>query len=145
MVIMKNLFSSKTTEVQAETQSTGTTENGSTIQNREIEKGEMKNVQKTKTSKDKKRKLKIFLLILLGLVILLAGAGGLAAIQAKTVMSEAQKTIQSAREVYDAGKNQDLVTANQKLEEVKTNLTQTQKRFRVARPRRQCLLELPAS
>lgn len=128
MVTMKNLFGSNTKDEQSEN-NTAILDKESSTQNITEKKGQMLTENNQKKNKGNKRKLKIFFFILFGLIILLAGAGGLAAFQAKAVMNQAQKTIQSAREVYNAGKNQDLVTANQKLDEVKSNLDQTQKRF----------------
>lgn len=73
-----------------------------------------------------KRLVKIFVVI----IFILAIAAGVIALQSRSVITAANKTVDSARAAYDAGKNQDLVAANQKLEEVKANLNETQSRFK---------------
>ncbi len=68
--------------------------------------------------------------ILLILLLLFIGLGIFAYVQVKAVMSSAHSTLDSAQAVYDAGKNQDLITANSSLEEVKVKLSQTQGKFK---------------
>ncbi|MCH7951358.1 DUF4012 domain-containing protein [Patescibacteria group bacterium] len=68
--------------------------------------------------------------IALAAIFLIGGlATSVAALQARSVAAAAKKTVQAARAAYDAGKNQDLIAANQQLEDVKANLDETQRRF----------------
>lgn len=84
--------------------------------------------QKTATKK-KKRKFPKVLRVLLALIAILLLAGTAVAFQTQKVVSSVKKTAQAARETYDAGKNQDLVLANQKLEDVKAALENTHNNF----------------
>lgn len=87
-------------------------------------------VMPSQNRRNKRRKVLKFaaILILLPLVFT-ALAGGIAALQARQVIASARQTIASAREAYDAGKNQDLVAANQRLEDVKINLDKLKRQF----------------
>lgn len=77
--------------------------------------------------------LRLVIKILVILVVLLLVLGILAVIQGKRVLEAATATITAAQAAYDAGKNQDLVTANQRLDEVKTNLNETEAQFQKLR------------
>ena len=68
--------------------------------------------------------------VALGIILaVIVVAGGIALLQARSVIEAAKQTAQAARSAYDAGKNQDLVAAGQQLTSVKENLTETQERF----------------
>jgi len=82
-----------------------------------------------KMPKTKLRFLKYFLGVFLVLFILIAIPTAVIVIQTKGIIPSAKKTAEAAKEVYQAAKSQDLITANQKLEEVKSNLTETAKKF----------------
>lgn len=83
----------------------------------------------TKKTSRKRPKWKIIGLIILIVLLIGIGMGGLAFVQAQSLIKNAKKTVESARMAYDFGKNQDLVKANQQLEEVKANLEKTQNSF----------------
>ncbi|OGY20169.1 MAG: hypothetical protein A2900_03650 [Candidatus Chisholmbacteria bacterium RIFCSPLOWO2_01_FULL_50_28] len=70
---------------------------------------------------------------LLVFLVLLAIASAIIAVQAKGVISSAGETAGAAKAVYDAAKSQDLISANQKLDEVKTKLAETEKKYSALR------------
>lgn len=87
-------------------------------------------VQEEQFMKGKRKWLKQAALAIAILILVLGIVAGIVAVQARGVIASAKRTVDSARAAFDAGKNQDLITANQKLEDVKSDLAETQKKFK---------------
>lgn len=78
----------------------------------------------------RKRSLSKTIAIVLAVILLVLGlAASLIVIQARSLIVAVKETEKAARAAYAAGKNQDLLTANQELENVKTKLAETKKRY----------------
>lgn len=85
-----------------------------------------------KAKKPSAKKIAMLKPLLLGVLVLVTVAGialSVLAFQLRAVANSAKEAIAAARMAYDAGKNQDLVEANMRLEDVKQKLESTRGRF----------------
>lgn len=69
-------------------------------------------------------------MVALIIILILGIAAGIVAVQTQSLIASAEKTVTAAKAAYDAGKNQDLIAANQQLDNIKANLDETQRRFK---------------
>jgi hypothetical protein len=74
-------------------------------------------IEPTKKKGRKKKKLKKILVTLSIIILIFASLGLFLIIQARQVVQHTKNTVESARTVYGAAKNQDLTTANQNIED----------------------------
>lgn len=86
-------------------------------------------VHPVKENTRKKKILKGSIIVLLLMLTLVVTAAAVALVQARRVVASARKTVSAAQSAYAAGKNQDLVVANERLEEVKANVNDTHRRW----------------
>ncbi len=73
--------------------------------------------------------LKYVLGALLIVVVVLGVAAAIIALQAKELISSGRQTAEAAKSVFNAAKSQDLILANQKLEDLKSQLSNTKAKF----------------